>query len=120
MITSSEFNTLRIESLLSGTFAISKDDQGIKWAVIGDFIIDMITLKLLLLWRISKRNTNYMWRNATTHAITDLLKKLNPTLDGLESNYKMVSKLYFAFGDLTRDQTNRDLIDRYEQYVDKS
>ncbi len=118
MITPDEFNALRLDSILSGTFTIGKDANGKKWAVIGNIVIDIVTLKLLLLWKMSTRNTSFMWRNASKHPIIDSIKTLNPELAELDTNYKIVSRLHYKFSELTKEQSARDLINRYEQFVD--
>lgn len=118
MITTEHRNELRTESILSGTFTIGKDSSGVKWVVINNIIIDLITLKLLLLWKMTSKNSNFMWHQASIHQIDTTIKSANPELEHLDSNYKIISKIHQIFTDLTKDQTNADLMNRYAQFIE--
>ena len=119
MITNEERISLSTESLLSGTFTIGKDSTGVKWAAIGNLLVDIVTFKLLLLWKISQRNTSHRWRNDSQHHIIESVKKLNPELAKLDNAFKITGILYQTFIDLTREQSTAELMARYEQFIDK-
>ena len=118
MITNDDINALTTESRLSGTFAIKTDSNGIKWAVIDKIVLDITTLKLLILWKISNRvNYNQVARAATKTTKMTLIKQLNPQLNGLYSNTKIINEIYNIFTNLTKEQSNRDLINHYKHFI---
>jgi len=117
MITSKQIAELKTASLLSGTFAIDQDSVGEKWVAIGNLIVDLKILKMLLLWKMSDRNTSYMWNHYNKTKLVEFLKNLNPSLCELDTDYKILSKVVYTFHTLTSEQTKRDLINRYKQVV---
>lgn len=120
MITDEQLEQIKFESVLGGTFSISRGSSEIDTMVaFGDYIVDLKTFKLMLIWKISNTMPFKTILHAQEHKIK-YLKSLNQNDKKLQScqGYNVYPYLYSMFYQATTDNTNRDLINRYKVYLD--
>lgn len=118
MITDEELARLRTESLLSGSFAIVTDNVGQQFAMFGEYMVDIATFKLMLLWKVYG-STVHMRIFKTQESRLNALKQMNrhDKKMVLTENYRLIEYLYYTFLTIANQNINRDLIDRYISQV---
>ena len=118
MITENQIRDLKTESLLSNTFTMAKDDSGEWWVVFGRYMVDHITFKTLLLWRLAGHTSYARIMNSRDDHIV-FLKSLN-THDKKfqqQNGYSTVDFLVRQFNTVTANESKSDLVNRYKQYI---
>jgi hypothetical protein len=117
MITDKQFQELKCESILSSTFTMGKDENGQLWVVFGNHIVDHITFKVFLLWKLAG-HTSYkrIMDNRKDHV--KFLRSINHHDLTIQKNNKgIVDFLYREFDKSTSTDTNTHIISKYKEYI---
>ena len=118
MITDAQLKELRVESRLANTFAMATDDGGKLWAVFDDYVVDHITFKAMLLWRLAG-HTSYMRILNKREDHVEFIKVINQHNHKLQrlSGYPLFDHLFRSFNTITNEQSVTSLVNRYAQYI---
>jgi hypothetical protein len=118
MITDEELARLRTESLLSGSFVIITSQDGEKFAMFGEYIVDMTTFKVLLLWKVYG-NPAHLRIFKQQEIRLEALRQMNrhDKKMYLSENNRIIENLYSKFLTIANEHANGDLIVRYESQI---
>ncbi len=117
MITDEEFNKLKTESVLSKNFAVSNCRN---FVVFNNYIIDINTFKLMLLWKVYDSRVYVKNISQRTQVISDL-KNMNKHDRILfrTTDYQVITYLNDKFTLFIKENTDIDLINCYENSMSK-